>query len=238
MIWAIVSSRSCFWWLYRASPSSATKTIILSAGRGLSNLKFMTACEVNRPAQWSDLRSCCLGLAPVHCRLSTAAVTIAILTSVISWTIWTLKITKFLVGGGSLRMLSSSSLTHFHTLFSNGKGKEFIYERQIVACTYSWFIQAKGAILFSSILLERNPMTLIFLVWLKEISVISSIWLFSRYNSYNYKKRLIFLHITWYDKYIQFHRIKIFSFTELKSCYKLLSLVLVNERVLQLFQMS
>ena len=26
--WAIVSSRSCFWWLYRASPSSAAKNII------------------------------------------------------------------------------------------------------------------------------------------------------------------------------------------------------------------
>ena len=28
MIWAIVSSRSCFCWLYRASPSSAAKNII------------------------------------------------------------------------------------------------------------------------------------------------------------------------------------------------------------------
>ena len=28
MIWATVSSRSCFFWLYRASPSSATKNII------------------------------------------------------------------------------------------------------------------------------------------------------------------------------------------------------------------
>ena len=28
MIWATVSSRSCFWWLYRASPSLAAKDII------------------------------------------------------------------------------------------------------------------------------------------------------------------------------------------------------------------
>ena len=28
MIWATVSSQSCFWWLYRASPSLATKNII------------------------------------------------------------------------------------------------------------------------------------------------------------------------------------------------------------------
>ena len=28
MIWATVSSRSCFWWLYRASPSLAAKNII------------------------------------------------------------------------------------------------------------------------------------------------------------------------------------------------------------------
>ena len=28
MIWAIVCSQSCFWWLYRASPSSAAKSII------------------------------------------------------------------------------------------------------------------------------------------------------------------------------------------------------------------
>lgn len=50
-------------------------------------------------------------------------------------------------------------------------------------CTYSWFIQAKGAILCSSNLLCFSTMTFMFLVWLKQISDTSSIWLFSRYNS-------------------------------------------------------
>lgn len=49
--------------------------------------------------------------------------------------------------------------------------------------TYSWFIQAKGAILCSSNLLCFSPMMLMFLVWLKQISDTSSIWLCSRYNS-------------------------------------------------------
>lgn len=52
--------------------------------------------------------------------------------------------------------------------------------------TYSWFIQAKGAILCSSNLLCFSPMMLMFLVWLKQISDTSSIWLCSRYNSCKY----------------------------------------------------
>jgi len=53
----------------------------------------------------------------------------------------------------------------------------------LVEDTHLWLIQAKGAILVSSNLLCRSTMTLMFAVWLNAVSEMSSIRLFSRYNS-------------------------------------------------------
>ena len=45
MIWATVSSRSCFCWLYRASPSLAAKNIISQSDFGVDHLE-MSMCRV------------------------------------------------------------------------------------------------------------------------------------------------------------------------------------------------
>jgi len=61
MIWATVSSWSCFWWLYRASPSSTAKNII--------NLISVSA-EIHLLMSISKVFSCVFGkrcfLWPVH----------------------------------------------------------------------------------------------------------------------------------------------------------------------------
>lgn len=54
--------------------------------------------------------------------------------------------------------------------------------------THLWLIQAKGAMLDSSNLLCLSTTTLMFVVWLNAVSEISSIRLFSMYNSWMSKR--------------------------------------------------
>ena len=65
MIWATVSSRSCFCWLYTASPSSATKNVI-----NLISVLAIWWCPCGVPQTWVQIpgvQICDIG---VFCHLS------------------------------------------------------------------------------------------------------------------------------------------------------------------------